>query len=49
MKQSYKTSKKMLRPVMYASVVAILGIGMPNAVQAQEPTTPAQEAVSANT
>lgn len=49
MKQSYKTSKKMLRPVMYASVVAILGIGMPNTVQAQDPTTPAQEAVSANT
>ncbi|MDE6198797.1 MAG: carboxypeptidase-like regulatory domain-containing protein [Muribaculaceae bacterium] len=46
MKHSYNTSKKMLRPVVCASVAAIMGLGLPVAAQAQTSETTVKEAVA---
>lgn len=47
MKHSYNTSKKMLRPVVCASVAAVMGLGMP-AVAQEVDTKAAQETVVEN-
>ena len=49
MKHSYNTSKKMLRPVICASVAALIGLGMPASAMAQTDDGSARETVVGNT
>ncbi|MDE6317257.1 MAG: SusC/RagA family TonB-linked outer membrane protein [Muribaculaceae bacterium] len=49
MKHSYKSSKKMLRPVICASVVAVMGLGTPAVAQTADAAKSAQEKVDENT
>lgn len=49
MKHSYNTSKKMLRPVVCASVAAVMGLGMPAAAQDAGAPVSAKETVVGNT
>lgn len=49
MKHSYKSSKKMLRPVICASVVAAMGLATPAVAQTADVAKSAQEIVEGNT
>ena len=49
MKHSYNRTNKMLRPVVYASVAALMGLSMPVAAQAQSAESTAQQTVAGAT